>query len=98
MAEKECLKCIHKCVCKTAESCDGYVSGCKHFKEGWISVKDRLPENDQWVLCFVKDKSFGTFRVFQWNYIDWQWNDGNEWYDEYDITHWMPLPKQPKGE
>lgn len=64
----------------------------------WISVKDRLPENDQWALCFMKDKSFGTFRVFQWNYIDWQWNDGNEWYDEEDVTHWMPLPEQPKGE
>ena len=64
----------------------------------WISVKDRLPENDQWALCFMKDKSFGTFRVFQWNYIDWQWNDGNEWYDENDVTHWMPLPQPPKGE
>lgn len=62
----------------------------------WISVKDRLPENDQWALCFIKDKSFGTFRVFQWNYIDWQWNDGNEWFDEKDVTHWMPLPELPK--
>jgi hypothetical protein len=33
MAENECTKCIHKEVCKTAESCDGFVSGCKHFKE-----------------------------------------------------------------
>ena len=64
----------------------------------WISVKDRLPENDQWALCFMKDKSFGTFRVFQWNYVDWQWNDGNEWSDEKDVTHWMPLPLPPKGE
>ena len=64
----------------------------------WISVKDRLPENNQWALCFMKDKSFGTFRVFQWNYIDWQWNDGNEWFDEKDVTHWMPLPRPPKGE
>jgi hypothetical protein len=31
----ECTKCIHHPVCKTAESCDGFVSGCKHFKEGW---------------------------------------------------------------
>ncbi len=64
----------------------------------WIPVTERLPENDQWALCFMKDKSFGTFRVFQWNYIDWQWNDGNEWYDENDVTHWMPLPESPKGE
>ena len=27
----ECSKCIHNAVCKTAESCDGYVSGCEHF-------------------------------------------------------------------
>ena len=33
MSENECTKCIHKEVCKTAESCDGFVSGCKHFKE-----------------------------------------------------------------
>ena len=64
----------------------------------WISVKSRLPENDQWALCFMKDKSFGTFRVFQWNYIDWQWNDGDEWFDEKDVTHWMPTPQPPKGE
>ena len=64
----------------------------------WISVKNRLPENDQVVLCFMKDKAFGTFRVFQWNYIDWQWNDGNEWFDEKDVTHWMPLPQPPEGE
>ena len=64
----------------------------------WISVDDRLPENNQWTLCFMKDKSFGTFRVFQWNYIDWQWNDGNERWKEKDVTHWMPLPQPPKGE
>ena len=64
----------------------------------WIPVKDRLPENNQWALCFMKDKSFGTFRVLQWNYIDWQWNDGNERWEEKDVTHWMPLPLPPKGE
>ena len=64
----------------------------------WISVDDRLPENYQWALCFMKDKSFGTFRVLQWNYIDWQWNDGNERFDEKDVTHWMLLPEKPKGE
>ena len=64
----------------------------------WIPVTERLPENNQWALCFMKDKSFGTFCVFQWNYIDWQWNDGNERWKEKDVTHWMPLPQPPKGE
>ncbi len=31
MANKECAKCIHKEVCKTAETCDGYAPWCKHF-------------------------------------------------------------------
>ena len=64
-------------------------------KPKWISVKERLPENNQWALCLMKD---GYFRVFQWNYIDWMWNDTNEWYREEDVTHWMPLPEPPKGD
>lgn len=36
MANKECTKCIHKAVCKTAESCDGFVSGCTHFANGVV--------------------------------------------------------------
>ena len=47
MADKECAKCIHNAVCKTAESCDGNVPGCNHFEEEklgrWIpSLGNRL--------------------------------------------------------
>ena len=48
MANKDCTKCIHKEVCKTAESCDGCVSGCKHFKEEQqgiaMDVREKLVE------------------------------------------------------
>ena len=55
----------------------------------WISVKDRLPECDQVVLCHrngwvTKDAWLGS----NW----WHQNDVNP------ITHWMPLPQPPKGE
>ncbi len=43
----ECTKCIHHPVCKTAESCDGYVSGCEHFKEQKqvrMDVREKLVE------------------------------------------------------
>lgn len=57
MTNNECTKCIHKCVCKTAESCDGYVSGCKHFKslytkngKHYIVTEDSLPEIIQTLL------------------------------------------------
>lgn len=61
----------------------------------WIPVSERLPENDQYALCLFTD---GSYHVFQWNYIDWMWNDGCEWWQEKDVTHWMPLPEPPKGE
>ena len=47
MSNNECTKCIHHPVCKTAESCDGYVSGCEHFKEQKqvrMDVREKLVE------------------------------------------------------
>jgi len=29
--KKTCSRCIHLDVCKTADSCNGYVPRCKHF-------------------------------------------------------------------
>lgn len=59
----------------------------------WISCAERLPDENQEVLCLTPD---GSFRVFGWTYIDWMWFDDNEWRDEKDVTHWMPLPEPPK--
>ena len=49
----ECKKCIHNAVCKTADSCDGYVSGCEHFKE---ECAGKVVEIDQ----FAKDINVPT--------------------------------------
>ena len=74
----------------------------------WISVKDRLPEDDlpkdtkkKMIRCFVyTDK--GTIKPCvrqRWEHFDgqlvpWQWNK--------DLfakpTHWMYYPQPPKGE
>ena len=61
---------------------------------GWIPVTERLPENDQKALCIMRYD--GEFRVLRWNYIDYMWNTGIEWFREKDVTHWMPLPEPPK--
>ena len=54
----------------------------------WISVKDRLPEDERHVLVWVKDG---------YSLIDWTFN--GKWqvnpYMRNDITHWMPLPEPP---
>ena len=64
----------------------------------WISVKDRLPENNERVLAFCIDHSVHD--------VVWSWPD-NCWYDRgadvltYEeglVTHWMPPPELPKGE
>lgn len=59
---------------------------------GWISVKDRLPDPNNFVLTIDK---LGFF------YMD-SVNKNGKW-DEQDggfnpVTHWMPLPEPPKEE
>ena len=65
----------------------------------WISVKDRLPERGQAVLCYR-----GDFRGDMMN--TYVYLGSGNWEDDYGyrgtaehegITHWMPLPKAPKG-
>ena len=63
----------------------------------WISVKDRLPEDDSDVLAYSRNCEEG--RIYPANYAKCVWFDcifttpatGT-------TTHWMPLPNPPKGE
>ena len=64
----------------------------------WISVDDRLPEEDGYYLCCIKSSLFPD-RV----YIDilecdkGSFEEGHIYTDT--VTHWMPLPPEPpKGE
>ena len=71
---------------------------------GWISVKDRLPEeqinpntNDfEYVLCAT---TFGDVRAYKYGMINGD-TEAHFWHgfgivDKY-ITHWMPLPERPQ--
>jgi hypothetical protein len=56
----------------------------------WISVKDRLPENDDTVIIFLTTHK-----------ESWVGNYDKRWMVEevgtvYDVSHWMPMPKAPK--
>jgi hypothetical protein len=57
----------------------------------WISVKDRLPEDDRNVLVYSE-----ICGIVIADY------DTNGWCDQqYNFirpSHWMPLPEPPKGE
>ena len=73
----------------------------------WISVKDKLPENDDDVLvydyrdgiglgCFEKKEVTGYFEsdgsFFETND---GWDVNYSWARHMGPTHWMPLPKPP---
>ena len=70
----------------------------------WISVEDRLPEEDDNYIVTACDEGcsagegiwYSTVVVVA-EYYKGSWT----WYDEYSlegiVTHWMPMPKLPKG-
>ena len=62
----------------------------------WISVKDRLPEEK--VNCIVHYKHAYCDNDDYWE-IGICFYDGEKFQMDlsYKVTHWMPLPKPPKG-
>ena len=68
---------------------------------GWISVEDRLPDNDDRVLvCYYNSKlKFNITYIDSYNGYD-KWENFDRWYDKkvWKVTHWQPLPNEPKIE
>jgi hypothetical protein len=61
----------------------------------WISVKKKLPKNDDWVLVW-STKLEGMERI---GCVITKLLHSDSWYcipNRY-VTHWMPLPKQPNA-
>ena len=74
---------------------------------GWISVKDRLPDNKEhdWVLAqVVEDNGYmhiPTVMEYRQLRNDW-FEETYGWLSEHNglfsVTHWTPLPHPPKGD
>ena len=72
----------------------------------WISVKDRLPEPDIAVFG-LQNGRIGIYSRYDDGEF-WYWSIAESLYlydihdldfvsdDEYEVTHWMPLPEPPK--
>lgn len=71
--------------CKLADAVEEMPTIC-----GWISVKDRLPEEEDLYAVYCKDGSM----ALAWFNDNW-FIDGCECGDWY-VTHWIPLPEPPK--
>ena len=52
----------------------------------WFSVKERLPHKDAIVMTWSEETR------------DMELASKLEYFEEDDVTHWMPLPEPPKGE
>ena len=78
------------------ELADGLISNGVTVQE-WISVDDRLPEEK--VNCIVHYKHAYCDNDDYWA-IGICFYDGEKFQMDwsYKVTHWMPLPKPPKGE
>ena len=57
----------------------------------WISVEDRLPEESGYYCVAIKDATMSTKLYYGIRDKTWFGND-----EEYEVTHWQPLPKPPK--
>ena len=63
-------------------------------KQEWVSVKDKLPEKEEIVLCCL-----GLVQNVYTYKGDNIWEDSYGYYQKDEpITHWMPLLEPPKGE
>ena len=82
--------------CNTKNIADHLIANGVTVQE-WISVKDRLPEDDSDVIAYLRTGEEG--RIFPANYAKGVWFDCifNKRVTE-TTTHWMPLPQPPKGE
>lgn len=72
----------------------GFEAGAKwadeHPKSPWISVKDRLPEDEECVYVIPQCK------LLCWNEYHnvWDDEDGDDYYCDKDaVSHWMPIPE-----
>ena len=63
----------------------------------WISVKDRLPEEDGSYLVY-EAKYFGTGVYIGWFNNKKQYFTDEESSNVQNVDYWMPMPEPPKGE
>ena len=59
----------------------------------WISVKDKLPDDDTIVLVYAP-QSGEPARPGYHHGDEWRWETSD--CIEYDVTHWMPMPEPPE--
>ena len=65
----------------------GFADGMLFRKGEWISVEERLPDQDGKYLSYTRK----GFTVLSYYYA----LEGEFGFEHWDVTHWMPLPEPP---
>ena len=68
----------------------------------WISVKDRLPEEGEYVLCVLKGFNYGG-KIQVCKFVPADKFKDKPYFENFrngfpSVTYWMPLRNPPKGE
>lgn len=94
--EKSCKKCLHHAACVLNGEylptlCRLYDAKANYRKQEWISVDERLPDKEGVYLVYTYK---GYMKISK--YSGWGIDDEAS-FDDFFVTHWMPLPEPPKG-
>lgn len=91
-----CRKFCHECDFKTALRIVDEVEA--EYGNGWIDVKDRLPEKDGYYLtCDHKGNIHVFFHSLKYMEIDYAFGVGKNHSQYYQPIAWMELPKPYTG-
>ena len=73
-------------------------------EQRWIPVSERLPDKSGWYLTVSDEGIFIDLAYFELSsshhyarpdgFMGWQ-DRHYEWYEDGDVTHWMPKPPPP---
>lgn len=71
----------------------------------WIPCSERMPETGDWVLTYSPTDGMWPYRWTEFygrgrngskTWVDQHGDDSSSYgIEDYDITHWMPLPVKP---
>ena len=63
----------------------------------WISVKDRLPEIGRSVIAYNAPAKCAAEAMYKGEgmFLQFRWSARLQ---KHEVTHWMPIPRPPKGE
>ena len=105
--DADCLNCPYNgeqwCGDKSKTDALAYIQQLEAKVPKWISVEERLPDDDANVLvhAIYKNKesvivmTSYTHRMYGYNIEGWR-SPWQYFFYDHEITHWMPLPEQPE--